>query len=333
MAIQGMLRDPGSAAWAVANHFINNEISNLFLFPVRFKIFDPRELVWPAFAFWQEWSGSLTFAQLLMVLGNLSLLAAGLAGAVQRNGAAGWTPLLVSLAYNFSTAIFRSSGGRFLLPVDWAVILIYALGWAQVFSWGWALLGRPEPDGWTQAPDAVLASGKKRMALVSLGGTAAAFLLVGMSLPLAEHLFPLRYQPETQAQMAQAFLRELPAARSGSQDSPAAAINDALQQPGAILLHGRALHPRYYSAGEEEPKTAKTGYAGLPYARLVFFLVGSKNGLVVLPLDQPEVDFPNLADVYILGCSEKNMVRAKAVLVMQEKRVLYGTVETNCVSE
>lgn len=319
MALQGMARDPGGAAWLVVNHWMNNEISNGLIFPVRFTIQRPAELLWPDEPFWQSWDGHLTAAQGVLVLANLGLLAAGLAGAVARGGAAGWIPLWVNLAYNFSTSVFRSSGGRFLLPVDWVAVLFYAVGWAQLLAWAWALLGKPLPASWRENPVQSTSArliprpaGRRRRQGLALAGVGLAFLLVGLSLPLSERIFPQRYPPESPAQMGDRLAVEVSQALPGE---AAAALSQAMSQPGAVLLRGRALYPRYYAAGENEPKTAKVGYTGLPYPRLVFYLAGSQNTLVVLPSDQVPAFFPNAADVLILGCPEQGFIRAAVAVV------------------
>ena len=81
------------------------------------------------------------------------------------------------------------------------------------------------------------------------------------------------------------------------------------------MLRGRAIYPRYYAAGEGEPQSAKTGYAAAPQARLVFFLLGQTNSLVVLDLPQSPAFFPNAADVTLIGLPRKGYLQAEAVLV------------------
>ena len=320
MAVQGMLRDPANTAWLVANHFANNQISNLLIFPIRLRIADPAELAWPVSPFWQEWDGSLSAIQTGVLLANLGVLAAGLAGALNRQGVVGWTPLLINLAYNLSTAVFRSSGGRFLLPVDWVAILLFAMGGAHIFAW---LLQGSRSDQFLIADTPGLLPPHPARPGVLLA-VIAAFLMVGASLPLADSIVPQRYSEPTEG-MAAAFS----AALSAQGEQPAA-LRQLAQEPGTVFVRGRALYPRFYNAGEEEPKTAKKGYAGLPYARLVFYVVGSQNALVVLPLEQPPVYLPNVSDVWVAGCLEEGYIQAAAVLVTQGNRPLYAAQVQGC---
>jgi hypothetical protein len=55
----------------------------------------------------------------------------------------------------------------------------------------------------------------------------------------------------------------------------------------------------------------------MPQPRLVFFLLGQTNSLVVLdlPPSQPPLFFPNAADVTLIGLPRKGYIQAQAVLV------------------
>ena len=141
-------------------------------------------------------------------------------------------------------------------------------------------------------------------------------LALGASLPLAEHLFPQRYPPASRA----ALLAHL-----SSADPQGVHQTQALaKEPGALVLRGRAIYPRYYAAGEGEPQSAKTGYSDMPQPRLVFFLLGQTNSLVVLDLPQSPDFFPNAADVTLIGLPRKGYIQAEAVLVeTPQKSALY----------
>jgi hypothetical protein len=336
IAVQGIIRHPLEAARAIAGHFVNNEMGSLLVFPIRFKILDFNELIWPTMPFWQEWAGSLTTAQALILLANLGFIAAGLAAVTKRFGAVGLAPLLVNLAYNFSTAVFRSSGERFLLPVDWVAILYYALGATQIAIWCLALLQNSSfIASWLQAvpsrSESDTSSPISYLHLWQIGLTGLAFLLVGLTLPLSEVVFPVRYPVQPVEQMKSQLELALKDVKLAGQDDT---VTHFLQQPGITLIYGRALYPRYYAKGENEPKTAKTGYTGLNFARLVFFVVGSQNPLVVFPIDQTPVYFPNASDVLMAGCMQAHYFQPVVILVNQGEKPVYlasGAVPKSCI--
>ena len=62
----------------------------------------------------------------------------------------------------------------------------------------------------------------------------------------------------------------------------------------------------------------------MPQPRLVFFLLGQTNSLVVLDLSQSPGFFPNAADVTLIGLPRKGYIQAEAVLVeTPQKSALY----------
>ncbi len=128
IALDGIRRDPGQALHTMANHFLNNEIDNVLLLPLRNDLHSLSELWQPTRAFWQDWTGQPSPGQAILLAAYLGLLGLGLAACWQKAGWAGLLPLGINLGYNLWTGIFRSSGGRFLVPVDWTATFYFAAG-------------------------------------------------------------------------------------------------------------------------------------------------------------------------------------------------------------
>lgn len=281
LALQSLKADPGRILGAAANHFFNNEIGNLLVFPLRDQLNSPGELLWPEHAFWQTWSGKPTAGQIPVIGFYLLLLALGLAAAWHKNGLLGLLPLALTLVYNAWTALFLSSGDRFLVPVDWAIYLYLFLGLLTLAGW---ILNVP---AWT-FPHLNGKTGNGESGFVSWRGlflTAAVILLLGATVPLTESAFPRKYTP----------------------------LNTQIAISTEITLRGRAIYPRWYDAGEGEPGTAKMGYGISTEARLVFFLVGEQNTLVIFPLTSAPQSFPNAAYVTVTGIQEDGFIRALTV--------------------
>ena len=343
IALDGIRRDPGQALHTMANHFLNNEIDNVLLMPLRSDLHSLSELWQPTRPFWQDWNGQPTSGQALLLAAYLGLLGLGLAACWRTAGWAGLLPLGINLGYNLWTGIFRSSGGRFLVPVDWTATIYFAAGLVTL-SGGLLLLlsrtrqamldymanalpGRRGGSGpWTNSikqPNRPSPTSDRQIPMgITTALTALLILALGASLPLSEHVFPQRYPPASR----EALLAHLSSAAAPS-DAPATLREALLQaEPGALVLRGRAIYPRYYAAGQGEPLSAKTGYSDMPQARLVFFLLGQTNSLVVLDLPQSPAFFPNAADVYLVGLPRKGYIQAQAVLVeTPSKSALYLT--------
>ena len=329
IALDGIRRDPVQALHTVANHFLNNEIDNVLLLPLRSDLLNLAELWQPTRAFWQDWDGQPSSGQALLLAAYLGLLGLGLAACWRKAGWAGLLPLGLNLGYNLWTALFRSSGERFLVPVDWTATLYFAAGLVTLSGGMLLLLSRTRqgmleylaqpqtlsptlpqhPFEWPKRRGMELRIppllGEGRVRVFALLFSALLILAIGSSLPLAEHVVPQRYPPTSQATL----LAHLSSADPQGQTQALA------QAPGALVLRGRAIYPRYYAAGEGEPQSAKTGYAAAPQARLVFFLLGQTNSLVVLDLPQSPAFFPNAADVTLIGLPRKGYLQAEGILV------------------
>ena len=83
------------------------------------------------------------------------------------------------------------------------------------------------------------------------------------------------------------------------------ALEEFLSAPNAILISGRGLYPRYYSYEQGEPilPDQMTAYTARDFPRLVFsLLLPTADKPVVLPLDDPDIYFPDAGEVIVGGC-------------------------------
>lgn len=216
----------------------------------------------------------------------LVLFALGLAVAWHKNGLPGLLPFIISLIYNAWTALFLSSGDRFLVPVDWAVYLYLFLGLLALVSFLLSAIRRVREN--VTAWVFVRYSGETtygQSGPVSWRGlflTGAFILLIGASLPLTEFAFPK---------------------------------TDPLKATSAFTFSGKAIYPRYYKANQGEPGSGKMGYGKSDMARLVFFLIGEKSELVIFPLETAPKYFPNTARVLIVGTEKEGFIQAERITV------------------
>jgi hypothetical protein len=89
-------------------------------------------------------------------------------------------------------------------------------------------------------------------------------------------------------------------------------LEDFLTQPGAHILMGKALYPRFYLAGDGEPGGESASNVQ-PFARISFSLVGPVTDNIALPL-VGSAPFPNAVDVVVLTCRDETYTRAVAVV-------------------
>lgn len=320
-----LLDNPADVARFVSAHWANAQIDNLLLLPVRDGIRAPGDLLSPTEAFWQTWDASPTLSQSLLLAFNLALLALGIGAAYARMRWAGLALLLMNLSYNASNALARNSGWRYLLPVDWMTYTYAALGLMELALGILLVLGIPM----TRLKIVLSAGGEEsetrqrvtRQTWVSGVFLGLAFVLVG-SFPLAvERAFPRRYPLQTEAELVQEVL-DHPALRQAGVDLEA--LEQFARQSGVQMVKGRALYPRYYGAGDGEPRTAKAGYEPLDDPRSLFQMASNTfNGLVMLRAEAIPQSLPNAADVIVVGCPVEEHIDATLVLVLSQPDGVY----------
>jgi hypothetical protein len=298
MAMESLRENPGFILKTAANHFVNSEIGSLLAFPLRDHLLSPRELLWPQHPFWKT---PVTAGQLPLFLFYLFLFALGTVAAWRHHRFIGLFPLALGLAYNFLSAVFFSSGARFIVPLDWSVQLYQLFG--LLILAGLLLLFaetvREKFSTWLRHPvqEMPAPSASPRETRRGFVLSLVAVLLLSGFLPVTEFAFPNRYPPLAQDAIVQRLGTRL--------------------EPGEIALYGRAIYPRYYKSGDGEPETAKLGYEPTEQARLVFYLVGPADELVIFDLKESPGFFPNASDVYMVGTQMDRYFSPRIVMVMK----------------
>lgn len=97
-----------------------------------------------------------------------------------------------------------------------------------------------------------------------------------------------------------------------------------LQSENAVIVYGQAIYPYYLKSDSGPVNHAWPAYKPRPYNRVVFYLVGSESSNVILPILSPKFDFPDGADVIVIGCANDNGdVEALSVLLTGESPSLF----------
>lgn len=301
MALDSFKRNPGFILHSAANHFVNNEITSLLAFPIRDEIQSPSELLTPQHAFWKT---PIATNQLPLFMFYLLLFSIGIVAAWQYHGPVGMLPLGFGLAYNLWTALFLSSGVRFIVPLDWSVQLYEFLG---LIVLGGLLLSftkgaRESVLDWFRSSltNYTIIDQSPAVSRRSFFLSLLVVLFLAAFLPVTEFVFPQKYPPKSQSEIAR---------QSGM-----------TIEKGETALYGRAVYPRYYDANDGEPETAKLGYGPEENARLVFFLIGPKSELVIFELDNVPEFFPNTSDVYMIGTQKDGYFSPRVVKVIKDSR-------------
>ncbi len=288
---------------SITNHFAHNIITSFMSLPASLTFEDTFNIVKSDLPYWNKgWrEGQIDAGGWVAILFSLMLIALGAASIWKQSRAGVWLPVIFFLAYLLTNSIGLTSGGRYVTPVDWILYFYFVAGAVQLLYWLLALTGYIAEAEPAQVPHGVvpLVSG---INVRSLAPIIAVILGMGMLIPLPEFLFKPRYQAQTPAETL-SVLREMGLIEHSnfSQEELIA----FLAEPGAMIVTGRALYPRYYPAGEGE-SDLNTHYQNFDFQRLAFTQIGpdspSAMGVVIPGDPLPEGLSLQAADVVVLGC-------------------------------
>ena len=306
-----------STACFVPNHFLHNVLTSVLVLPTSLVLDDLRHTVRESHLYWRpDWDGSLPGTSLFFLTLNLFFITLGIRIAWERHRLAGIAPLAIFMFYNLSNGFARTSGGRYIVPIDWIVTVYFLIGVIHSIL----LVGNVLGIRWTLSPQTVSEAYSRQKN--SKHGLARAVLILvalfsmGALIPLAERLHANRYQNFDVPQVLREREAQIASAGLSLQE-----INSFLQNPNAEISVGRALYPRFYIENEGEVHFYPVVVMGFP--RTTFTLVGpgGEKG-IVLPGEKPDY-FPHAVDALVLGCREQLYVDALAVIVLDKKGAVY----------
>ena len=290
----------------IANHTLHNLSALLFVLPHQVSweslrtIYQSEDSLWRA-----HWNGKLTFPQTLMLLLNGVVLSASLAFLWKKFRWQGMTVLYLTIVYAAALGIARTSGGRYLVPMNWSVIYLYAIGLGAFLK--------------GETTDQLIAKGStestveitKPIRAVWLPLITLAFAGVYFSMIVIEKVTPPTIVEKSEGQLLQQL-----SIFSESEDI-VSDLSTAVEEGKVQIYSGKALYSRFYYFNQGESGN-DAAFVPQPYSRWIFRLM-QPDGFadVVLPTDQIPESMPNASDVIVLGClnKEKGLIDALAVFV------------------
>ena len=301
----------------VPNHFLHNVLTSILVLPTSPVLDDLRYTVKERFDYWRpDWDGTFTAPSFFFFALNLFFIVLGIRVAWEQHRLSGLVPLAIFMFYNLSNGFARTSGGRYIVPIDWILTIYFLIGVfqvlmlvADVFRFRWiAFSGPVEQNAYVQlAP-------KNHLSRVV--GILAVLLGIGALIPLAERLHPERYGDLDVSKTLSEYESQI---TSSGLSLPE--IDSFLQNPKAEILVGRALYPRYYIEFEGEVHFYPV--VVMPFPRTTFTMIGpdGEKG-IVLPGEKPDY-FPHAVDVLVIGCKEQFYTDALAVIMLDQSGAAY----------
>lgn len=303
------------------DHFINNLVTAVQILPNTPYFLRPWDVVKKTDLFWKPyWDGSMSFwAKILLPL-NLIILAFGLGMAWNKQKLAGFLPLLVMIAYFLVNSLGRTSGGRYLVPADWAVIVYYVLGFFTVIEILFGLFFTINTSREVEESELMPGISWVRKGVIVL---TVSFML-GTLLPLSQRINGKRFAAQSETEK----INELFSVAGESIGLDKLEVTRFLAGDDAVLVSGRSLYPRQFVKDEGLDASVYDFYHVMPYPRTFFTLIGIEGEKeVILPRSSPAM-IPNSTDVMVIGCKEKSYIRAWAVIRMDDGSISKQTPES-----
>ncbi len=309
----------------VANNFSHNLIASALTLPTSLLENDLDHVVngQGSASLWAPgWNGKVSLEAVVLLLFELLLIALGVGYCWSRWKMAGLAPFLICLAYLLALGLARTSGGRYIVPADWATYFYFGLGLVQIGRWA-ASLRKPTLAGQPVNP-AIKPVGETRQGEGSWRGGLAAMgivFLVGLSLPLASTFFSDPFLVETKSGVLQILAEDGLLDKLGytTQD-----IQGFTSNPDSFVAYGRAFFPRYLDNSTDA--YAKEIYNDLPKTTphlVLEMIVPTAWFTIDLPLESSPAYFPNAADVIVLGCKPAHYVDGLVVVILGPRPVIY----------
>lgn len=288
----------------IANHTLHNLSALIFVLPHQVS-WDSLSTSYQAEnSLWRSpWNGKLTLAQMLMLLLNGTVLSAGLAVLWKKFRWQGMTVLYLTVVYAAALGIARTSGGRYLVPMNWSVIYLYATGLGALLKGEVAeqLVAETSPESTFESIKPIRAIWLPLITLAFAGVYLSMIIIEKVSIPTVV--------TKSDGQL----LQQLTSFKKP--DETVSELIAAVREEKVQIYSGKALYSRFYYFNQGE-SGSDAAFVTQPYSRWVFRLMHPGGFVdVVLPITQIPETIPNASDIVVIGClnEEKGLIDALAV--------------------
>ena len=278
-------------------HFMNNEFTGLAKLPTSLLFYDlntqVQDPIWSFDETQPIWKHKLSLENYLSLLLSLVLVIAGIFLALDKFGIAGLSGLIVQTGYYLGNAFGQTSGGRYIEPVAWVMLLYYCLG---IFSLTSIVINAfHRPITFLETPEPLPQNTKlgqitfkresnKRIIIFLL----ITFFIIGLILPIFNNL-PSKLPEERNSQLenkAYMYLSENNLVRSDQ-------WLNFVQAPQSVVIQGMAYHPNYY-------RSSFYNNGNLNFELMVL----AKDHVYVSYMSkvEPDDEFSDGSSVILIGC-------------------------------
>lgn len=314
-------------------HFLNNEYNSLAILPVNLSFIgindQVKQSIWnftPSDLFWKR---DLSIENIFVLVLNFAIVILGICISVKKFGLAGLSALIIQIGYQLGNAIAKTSGGRYLQPVNWVTLLYFSIGIFAISSFVLKILRRhkeelnplrSEKAFEAENPGVLLPKNLYTGLAVWMG----LFLIVGLSTPLMNHLpslLPEEISSDTNR------LAETQLKNTGSVST--VQWENFLNDPNHLVVRGKAFDAQYY----------RSSFYQSGNLSFELMLLGKEHLFVNYLLGvRPEKPFADGSDVILVGCkigqdslwnANRIIMRSFAVIQLDHEKSVYVDPDSN----
>ena len=303
----------------ITDSFFRNLVSTFLIFPIRMNgSQDLQELSVIKDNFWSEAYQHNNPLNLAIALFNLVLLIFGVYFFISADWKIAVACMLIYLTQNLSSALFRFSGWRFIMPVDWMILFIYIIG---IFGLLEYLHLIPRTDQEKQKSKSVSMVINVKSELKAAIPFLVVFLLIGSILPIRE-LFPANDHGMTKAEVCSYLEKNI------SQDKY------PLVREKAILLcndetstaqEGEVIYPRFFERGQGfYDNQGDVFYGKQDFSRLMFRFSVDNIIRLYIPLNEikENIRIVNGSPAIILAKTDQ-LPKIQLIMLKDRKNILF----------
>lgn len=309
-------------ARTIANHAFHNLYALFFIAPTTFEFNNLESTFEQDSSPWQQgWDGRLIIETMFCLLINLILIAQALTIMVRNGGIAGLSPIYWAAVYAAALGIARTSGGRYLVPMNWVGCLVFSIGISSIFN-ALPVRGNASKNFVRIEISSIFRHGKCHK---FCGGRLRIFILLGIAIFFGSSFWMMTLiernaTPSPIEAVDPATLRQADPWLDWDQLQESAASNQVYE------LNGTVHYPRFYYFQTGE-KGSDLVYQIRPYSRLVFRLLQNDQATdVLLPIQYSPADLKDGDVVTVFGCREVEQHYLDAFLVIKRNGTAAETV-------
>jgi hypothetical protein len=294
--------------WFTA-HMGHNIMSSLLILPSSMEIASLDTSLEIGGDIWfPYWGGQLPLLKFLIVLLQFFILSAGLVSLIQRDKTMTGSIILMFFGIHLANSLGRTSGGRYIVPVNWLVLLVYFAGILFLFC--------KLTEHQTESRAQVSHVGRRTWILTILS-----VLVVGALPVIYERISLSTFSPQTEIQSIEELIN-FPS--SSILEQEVIEIAQFLEGRKTRFIQGYAFYPRQQLASVSIKNSNILGI-GDELRLLTFRVLHSGDAYGVAFPYEERIDIQNQDKVILVGCKVSRDVLVRNLIVIRGETVNYYT--------